>query len=159
MTASNSRRFWMILDNSERLYPIQNSSKDSKRFWPIQTEYDRFKTILTGSKRLCPIQNDSDRFKTILTNSKSKRFKMILTDSITIQNDSRRICPTELESFQLRWVCPSTLESVEYVQLCWDMSNYVGILFEFYKVLAWTTFWLIGPLDSEASRGQKLKRT
>ena len=76
---------------------------------------------------------------------------MILTDSITIHYDSRRICPTELESFQLRWVCPSTLESVEYVQLCWDMSNYVGILFELSKVAR--TFRLIGPLDSEASRG------
>ena len=42
------------------------------------------------------------------------------------------ICPITLESVQLRW---NTMQD-ESVQLCWNLSNYVGILRKFYKLLA-----------------------
>ena len=123
----------MIQIDSKRFETILTNIK---RFWSILNDSGRFKPNLTDSKRSLPTKNDSDRFKTILTDS--KWFRMIL--------DELSNCVG---------IFPTTLISVEYVQ----SSNCVGICpttLEFYKVLAWLrTFWLIGPLDSEASRGQK----
>ena len=45
----------------------------------FQDDSDQFKTILTNSKRFWPIQNDSDRIKTIQDDS--HQFKTILTNS------------------------------------------------------------------------------
>ena len=127
-------RFWTILTDSKRFRPIQNNSDRFKTFKTILTYI--FKTILTDLNQIWPIQNDSDWFQMILTNS--KWFLSIQNDSDifkTIQNDSRRNCPTALES----------VEYVQLVQLCRDMSNYVcwNTIQEEYVQLCWNTFRIL----------------
>ena len=112
---------------------------DSKRFWTVHNDW--------------PIQNDSDRFKIKTIQDDSDQFNTILDESV--------------QSVQLRW---NLSDFAGYVRLrwnLWNMSNrptvlgHVQLHWNTIRILQSprlkrTTFWLIGPLDSEASRGQKL---
>ena len=87
-----------------------------------------------------------------------------------VLSNCTRLCPTMLDYSSCIgqiWL------SYEYDQLLWNATNCVGIrlitleydqlryqlywnMVKFEEMTPRTTFWLIGPLDSEASRGQKL---